>query len=324
MRSFARPIIAVSACLEFEACRYNALSVACPLVRDLMPFVDYRPACPEKAIGLGVPRDPIRLVRDDEGVALYQPATGRDVTALMDDFTQRHLATLRDADGFILKGRSPSCGIKDVKVYPDRDPAKTPITGKAAGLYGGAVIAAFPGRAIEDEGRLENFTIREHFLTRIFALAEFRGVYASGSMARLVQFQADNKLLLMAYNQTEMRALGRITANPVGRPWRETIDEYETHLRAALSRVPRFQSNINVLQHAMGYFSEGMSASEKRFLLGEFETYRAGKIPLSAVTGIIRALIARFGSDYLSRQTYFAPYPTELVSITDSGKGRGA
>jgi uncharacterized protein YbbK (DUF523 family) len=116
MREFPRPNVIVSKCLEFEACRYNRQIIKDDLVRSLKKHVNYIPVCPEVAIGLGVPRFPVRIVTSGS-TKLIQPSTSMDVTDAMNKFSERFLSKLKDADGFILKNRSPSCGINDVKVY---------------------------------------------------------------------------------------------------------------------------------------------------------------------------------------------------------------
>jgi uncharacterized protein YbgA (DUF1722 family)/uncharacterized protein YbbK (DUF523 family) len=320
MSELARPRVVVSKCIEFDRCRYNGLMISSDVVRALKPLVDFVPVCPEVEIGLGVPRDPIRVVSSRAVRALVQPSTGADVTAKMEAFARSFLGSLGDVDGFFLKSRSPSCGIKDVKIFPGVE--KQAAADKGAGFFGGAVLEAFPGHPVEDEGRLLNFRLREHFLTALYALARFRAVTKAGTMGALVEFQARNKLLLMSYHQTEMRALGKIVANPARKKAREVIDEYEEHLRRAFAVPPRYTSNINVLMHALGYFSERLSSAEKKFFLDSLEKYRAGRVPLSASVSIVSSWIARFGEPYLGKQTYFEPYPETLVEITDSGKGR--
>jgi uncharacterized protein YbgA (DUF1722 family)/uncharacterized protein YbbK (DUF523 family) len=315
-----KPRIVVSKCIEFENCRWNGLRISSEVVRKLKDHVDFIAVCPEVEIGLGVPRDPIRIVVSKGDHRLVQPATGRDLTGEMTIFTGRFLDSLPEVDGFILKGRSPSCGLKEVKLHAFVD--KPGGVGKGSGFFGRAVLERFPDLPVEDEGRLGNFRIREHFLTGIFTLAAFRQVKAYGRMRDIVSFQADNKLLLMAYNQTELRALGRIVANPGRRPKEEVFAEYEAHLKKALSKPSRFTSDINVLMHALGYFSDKLSHEEKAFFLDSLEQYRNEKVPLSAVLSVIRSWIVRFGEAYLERQRYFEPYPVELVEITDSGKGR--
>jgi len=318
MREFAKPNIVVSRCLGFEHCRYNGEIIAAPFVQKMTPHVSFTLVCPEIDVGLGVPREFLRLVVVDGETRLLQPNTGLDHTERMKTFVASFLDGLADVDGFILKNRSPSCGLSDVKVYTSTKKGAAALKGQ--GMFGGAVMERFPPLAIEDEGRLLNFRLRDHFLTRIYTLAAFRAVKASGAMKTLVQFQAENKLLLMAYHQTEMRALGRIVANPGKRPPGEVIADYEQHLYAALARPPRCTSHVNVLMHALGYFSDGLSSREKGFFLDGLQKYREGLAPVSVARGLIQSWIARFGQDYLARQTYFEPYPEALLELSDSGK----
>lgn len=105
-----RPRLVLSRCLELDACRYNAVSIRAPLVPALDPWLELVPVCPEVEVGLGVPRDPIRLVREGSGTRLLQPSTGRDLTQEMAAFSDRFLGGLDYVDGFLLKARSPSCG----------------------------------------------------------------------------------------------------------------------------------------------------------------------------------------------------------------------
>src|ERR1700685_4111332 len=134
----------------------------------------------------------------------------------MRGFTSWFLDTLVKVDGFILKNRSPSCGFTDVKFYSGSE--RGPAIGRTAGLFGGAVLHKFSNLAVEDEGRLKNLSIREHFLTRIFALARLRKLRQSGSMHSLERFHSLNKLLLMAYNQTKLGELEKIVANAAREP----------------------------------------------------------------------------------------------------------
>jgi uncharacterized protein YbgA (DUF1722 family) len=141
-------------------------------------------------------------------------------------------------------------------------------------------------------------------------------------MGRLVQFQAQNKFLLMAYNQKELKILGRLVANLEKRPMTQILKDYESHLASALARPPRYLSNINVLMHALGYFSKEISAKEKAFFLDALERYRNEKVPLSVPLNLARAWVVRFDQEYLDKQTFLEPYPEALMEITDSGKGR--
>lgn len=330
--AFPRPRLVVSKCLELEACRYNGVSIRAPVVKRLEPFVELVPTCPEVEIGLGVPRDPVRLValgggRDESAAPrMVQPSTGRDLTDAMTSFSEEFLDAVEPVDGFLLKSRSPSCGIKDTKVHA---PAPSGVggsagrgmpIGKGAGLFARAVLERFGDRAIEDDGRLTNFRIRHHFLTKMFTLARLRRVGEAGKMAALVEFHARHKLLLMAYHQTALRELGRLVANPDKRPVVDVLADYRVELSRALARPARYTSHVNALMHAMGYFKEGLSGVEKQHFLDALEEYREGRLPLSAPLLTLRSWIARFGEEYLAGQVYFEPYPRELLDLSDSGK----
>lgn len=321
MPIFNKPVIVVSKCIGFAPCRYNGLTAASDVVDKLKKHVDFRPVCPEVEIGLGIPRNSVRLVSTREGeLKLMQSATERDVTSDMIRFADRFLNSLTEVDGFILKNRSPSCGIGDVKVYPGT--GKVGPQSRTKGLFGAKVLEKFPMLAVEDEGRLNNFRIREHFLTKLFTFTRFKTVRAAGQMNELVQFHASNKLLLMGINQKELRLLGKIVANPEKKKFAEVIQEYSDHLSHAFLRPARYQSNINVLMHALGYFSKELNSEEKAYFLDVLDQYRIGKIPLSVPASLIKSWIVRFNTEYLKQQTFFEPYPVDLMEITDSGKGR--
>jgi uncharacterized protein YbgA (DUF1722 family)/uncharacterized protein YbbK (DUF523 family) len=320
MSAYARPKVVVSKCLGFDACRWNGEMVSDRFVDKLAEFVDFKTVCPETAIGLGVPRDPVRLVDTDDGVRLMQPASKKDCTRKMATFCDKFLGSLKEVDGFLLKGRSPSCGPVDVRIYKGIE--KGAASRRGPGFFGREVAKTFPMLAVEHEGRVHNFSIREHFLVKLFVLAEFRALNQKPSVAGLNRFQARHKLLLMAYNQSELHRMGRISANLERRPLEQVFADYGLGLARALARAPKFTSNINVLMHAMGYFKKELSTLEKAHFLDILEHYRAGKAPLHSLQALLGSWTARFNTEYLREQSYFAPYPMELFEITDSGKGR--
>jgi uncharacterized protein YbgA (DUF1722 family)/uncharacterized protein YbbK (DUF523 family) len=314
MREFVRPKVVVSKCLGFDHCRYNGGIISSSIVADLVEYVDFLPVCPEVEIGLGIPRDPVRIVLEGGEQRLVQFASGRDVTEIMKAFCNDFLGSAGEVDGFILKYRSPSCGIKDVKVYQSALP-KLAAIGKTSGYFGGAVLKEFPYLPVEDEGRLRNPRIKEYFLTRLFMLAAFRKVKSEGSMRDLVKLHTENKYLLMAYSQTELRKLGAIVANKGRRAFQELVSEYEKHLYSALSRPPKYTSSINVLMHAFGHFSEELSSQEKALFFDWIQKYREGKTSLCPAINTIRAWTVRFKDQYLMNQTLFEPYPEGLMEV---------
>ncbi|RWZ58909.1 DUF1722 domain-containing protein [Halobacillus fulvus] len=319
MRIFQTPRVVVSQCLEFEEVRYNGAVIPDKTVQRMKPFVEFIPVCPEVGIGLGVPRDVIRIV-DQGQERLVQPKTGEDLTDDMVHFAKEFIDSLPDVDGFLLKNRSPTCGIHDVKVYQDSQHGQ--VIGKTTGFFAKEILSRHSGLAIEEEGRLKNFTLRHHFLTKLFTLADFRDVRQKGRSKDLQQFQALNKYLFMAYHPGISKKMGRVIANHEQKPIPAVFEEYEDLLYELLEKPPKAKANVNVCQHIAGYFKKELNREEKAYFQSLLNQYMEEKVPLSAVISVLSTWTARFQSDYLRNQTYFEPYPMELVEISDSGKGR--
>jgi uncharacterized protein YbgA (DUF1722 family)/uncharacterized protein YbbK (DUF523 family) len=314
MRKFSKPTVVVSKCITFSPVRWDSSIIASEFVEKLKPHVNFIPVCPEMEIGLGVPRSPIRIVLVSGENKLMQPSTGIDFTEKMNTFADSFLNSLNEeVDGFILKSGSPSSGFKNVKIYPKLE--KSASIAKGPGFFGKAVLQKFPYLAIEDERRLLNPRIKEHFLTKLFTLASFREAKKAGTINDLVRFQSENKYLLTAYSQKELRILGKKAANQEQKPCNELFNIYETHLYRAFGSAPSLGSNINVMYKIMGYFSNQLSKEEKAFLIKSLEKYKEGKLPLSANVSILKAWIIRFKQKYLMDQTFLEPYPEELVDI---------
>lgn len=315
----SKPKIVVSKCIGFENCRYNGQSVPSDFVEILKNHVEYICVCPEVEIGLGIPRDPVRVAEVDGKKLLYQPATEKDLTAEINGWNEKFFKEYGyDIDGFILKNRSPSCGIGDVKVYTGLSKSARAV--KGSGFFGGFVNEKYPFYPIEDEGRLTNFEIRDHFLVKLFIFSKFKNVKKTQNIGKLIQFHSENKLLLMAYNQEKLKKLGQILANHERNNTKDVFEMYEELFFQAFEKRAKASAFINVLQHAFGGLSENLSKEEKVFFLNSLEEYRDERIPLSTVTYLIHSMAVRFKNEYLLSQSLLNPYPYDLLKTSDSGK----
>ncbi len=101
----------MSRCLGFEACRWDGGIVESRVAESLRGKAEVTTVCPEADTGLGVPRDPINLVTEGDDVRAVQAGTGRDVTDELRRYAWKILDELGRVDAFILKARSPSCGL---------------------------------------------------------------------------------------------------------------------------------------------------------------------------------------------------------------------
>ncbi|MFN3412698.1 MAG: YbgA family protein [Thermoanaerobaculum sp.] len=311
--TWPRPRIVVSACLGFAPVRYSGETIPDRFVAALRDHVTFLAVCPEVEIGLGVPRPTVRLVRQGEETRMLQPKTGHDVTEKMQRFAQTFISQLGQVEGFIFKNRSPSCAIKDAKVYTQMEAGA--MIARGPGLFAKAVMETFPLLPKEDEGRLTNARLRSHFLTRVFALARLRQL---ADLESLMTFHARYKLLLLAHHQEETRFMGRLLAQAKARDFPNLRPVYEERFLHALRFPFRVPAMANALLHAFGYFKEYLSSREKAHFLDALAEFQEEKLPLEALLTLLRSWTLRYGEAYLESQALFEPYPRALMDLTTS------
>jgi len=126
----------------------------------------------------------------------------------------------------------------------------------------------------------------------------------------------DNKIIL----EKQLKYLGNIVGNNDRKNDEEVFNLYSDGLHQLFSRAPRYTSRINVLMKVMGYFSDKLTHNEKEFLIDTIEKYRLGNITFNVPLYVLKAHAVRFNEERLLKQSFFTPYPEELVEIRDSGK----
>jgi uncharacterized protein YbgA (DUF1722 family)/uncharacterized protein YbbK (DUF523 family) len=308
--NFSSPIIVISKCLGFAHCRYNGQIVPSLFVEAMSPFVEFIDICPECEIGLGVPREPILMV-DDGSRKLIQPAIGLDLTEKMTTFSRSYLKGLEDFDGFILKSKSPSCGIRTTKVFMDPDSGKC-LYHEGNGFFAETVLRDYPDLPVIDERQITDSFLMDHFLTRAFALASFRDASLSGKIHTLVEYHTRNKLLFMAYDKELLNEMGNIVANRNELPVEEVYEKYLSLLTRVLSKPLETGCVVNALMHAFGYFSRKLNAGEKFGFMQKLQQYREDSSSIFELKKWFISRAEEFNVGYLLKQTFFCPYPPQL------------
>jgi len=193
--------------------------------------------CPEVEIGMGTPREAIRLTDKGGRIRLLTVETGIDHTDAMTAYAARRTAALAEADlcGYVLKKDSPSCGMARVKVYG----GKGPPSRTGVGVFAAALFARFPHLPVEDEGRLSDPRLRENFIERVFAYRRLRDLFESRWTAGdLVHFHTAHKLVLLAHSTRAYSRLGRLVAG-AGSIDREAVRaRYSAGFMEALAIIP--------------------------------------------------------------------------------------
>jgi uncharacterized protein YbgA (DUF1722 family)/uncharacterized protein YbbK (DUF523 family) len=282
--------VGVSRCLLGEEVRYDGQHKRDRfLVEVLGPLVEWVPVCPEVEVGLGIPREAMRLERGEpDEPRLVTIQTRRDLTARMTRFSERRVRALADEDlcGYVLKKSSPSCGLHRVKVYPGGAAAPA-LEGR--GLFAAALVRAFPNLPVEEEGRLEDPALRESFIERLFAFRRLRALFeARWTRGDLVAFHTAHKLSLLAHSTEAYRALGRLVANARARQPAALREAYAAGFMEALAKPASRGRHANVLQHMAGYLREALDAAARAELAEAIHDYRRGLTPLVVPVTLLR------------------------------------
>jgi uncharacterized protein YbgA (DUF1722 family)/uncharacterized protein YbbK (DUF523 family) len=306
--------IAVSSCLIGQEVRYDGghkhNEYITATLGEIFEFVPY---CPEVAIGMGIPRPPIRLVKVGQAVharGIKDPA--QDVTENLLAYADKVAPKLHNVSGYILKKNSPSCGMERVKLYN----AKGHPAGKTRGVYAGRLQDLHPELPFEEEGRLMNPDLRENFLERVLVYHRWQQLNDRHLTARgLVDFHTRHKFLLLAHDEDTYRALGRLVAAAGRGAVTKLRQRYIAQLMLALKKPATRARHTNVLQHIAGYFKKQLDAGDRQELQEIIASYRHGELPRVAVVTLLRHHLRRYPDTYLEQQVYLQPMPAGCAQV---------
>ncbi len=308
------PVIGVSSCLMGENVRFDTGHKRDRFLTDrLARFVRCIPRCPEMAIGLGTPREPIHLVAAGTDTDARGVRSGHAVGDRLKAYGDAQAQELQGLSGYLFKAKSPSCGLHRVPVYTE-DGHRT--NRRCHGLYAERIIAAMPWLPVEDEGRLNDAGLRDNFLIRVFTLDRLQRALLDGhpTPRALVDFHTDHKYLLLAHNAAAYKRLGQLVARAGSEPLDGLVPRYRDELMHALSRPARVPRHVNVLQHLMGYLRDRLDQDDRAEIADTIERFREGLLPWVAVRMLLRHHFRRHPHDWVNRQVYLEPYPDELAA----------
>ncbi len=313
----SRPKLGVSACLLGHEVRYDGGHKRSRYVEgSLGAHVDWVIVCPERESGLGVPREPISIIREtkDGASRLIGQRSGRDYTPLLEGWARRRLELLDEErlDGFVFRRKSPSCGLRKVAAY--RDPSRRDPIHDGSGIFASMLEKRFGSLPLTEDGWLCDSGLRESFLDRVFTHWRFGSeVLHEPSVKALRAFHKRHKLLYMAHSPLAYRKLGRLVAGARESTLEALLPVYLHEAMVALDVRTSTGKHANVLQHIMGYFKRVIDAREKKELLAAIDDYRAGlhdiAVPLALLS---HHLMKHPESRWLVDQVYFCPHPRQL------------
>ncbi|MGF1773340.1 2-thiouracil desulfurase family protein [Vibrio wakamikoensis] len=304
--------VGISSCLLGEKVRFDSGHKQSTYVnKELRDYFDFVSVCPEVGMGLPVPRPTIRLMSNEERIALVDTKdASNDHTDGMMHFTREKVAELKDTEmcGYIVCAKSPSCGMERVKVYT-RGHART----DGVGLYTEHLMKKMPWLPVEEDGRLNDPVLKENFVARVYSLKDF---YASmggePTPGKIVAFHSRYKLTLMAHDPQSYKSLGRLVANQADYQPDEFYQAYRLGLMEGLKNRASRKNVTNVLMHIQGYFKRSLNKDEKAELAHVIDDYRTGLLPVLAPLTLLKHYLNAYPDDYLAHQQFLQPHPEEM------------
>ncbi len=311
-----RPKVGLSSCLAGERVRFDSGHKKHSYITDTLgKFFDYHLFCPEVSIGLGIPREPIRLIATkspDEFRCVGVKNPEKDVTDALQQIARDQFDWVQHLSGYIVKKDSPSCGMERVKVFHGKGKNQMPMK-EGIGLYTQQILKAFPQLPVEEEGRLGDPILRENFIERVYVYARWKALEATGlTPHKLIDFHTKHKFTLLSHDQKSYRTLGRLVSGVNKDTVNEVAKAYIEALMASLRIRATKGNHINVLQHLLGFVSDKLTKDEKAELLELFDSYRKGEVPRIVPLTLINHFFRKYPNDYIAHCYYLKPYPGEM------------
>lgn len=308
-----RLLIGISSCLLGERVRFDSGHKNHSYITEtLSDYFEFRPFCPEVAIGLGIPREPIRLVVKEPGGAVHCVGTkspDKDVTEPLKSIAREQFEWIAGLDGYIFKKDSPSCGMERVKVYSKAMPERNGV-----GIYTAEILQAFPHLPLEEEGRLGDAGLRENFIKRVFIYRRWCQLLDSQPTKNdLVSFHARHKLIYMSHNQNKARALGQMVAAIGDMPIESFCQQYIEAVTELVRKPANRKNHANVLKHIQGYLKRDLESDDRQELEENIEQYRRGYLPLIVPVTLLRHFFRKHPDPYIEQSWYMQPHPRELM-----------
>ncbi len=156
--------------------------------------------------------------------------------------------------------------------------------------------------------------LHESLLEEVFAAARWRQLECEGvTPDRLVAFHSNHKYQLMAHSPHQLTVLGRLVARCGVGDVVATGHAYRDSFMAAMRCRATPGMHVNVLQHMAGYLRGAASVGARRQVNEAIADYRHGITPRSVPVALLRHHLREHDISYLARQSYFYPFPKDLV-----------
>lgn len=302
--------LGVSACLLGRKVRWDGKDKFDPfLARTFGRYAEFFPFCPEVEAGLPVPREPLRIEVVGDRPRLVGISSGKDKTRQLTRWIKHYISKVakKEFDGFILKAKSPSCGLKSARRYKKEEGRVL----SGAGLLAEALKKALPLTPLEEAETLRKPCGLSSFADKVFVLKRFRALLKERKSKEKIQsFHKREELVIASHCPQKLKILTQILNSDT--PTSVCYKLYQNVLLEAMEFKATRAKHFKVLQRIVSSFKADLGAKKLKTLRKKIAFWKASDVPLAHLLKTIRSLAEAYNRKDLLRQSYIGCSPTEF------------
>jgi uncharacterized protein YbbK (DUF523 family)/uncharacterized protein YbgA (DUF1722 family) len=269
------------------------------------------PVCPEVEIGMAVPRETIDLHGAPMSPRLIGNESGIDRTLEVNSWSSQRVRQqdVKQACGFILKSRSPTCGLKGVRIVGPTGRS----TKRGQGLFAMALRRRYPLLPVVEEQELRDQSGRESFIVRLFAYRRLQAALSYQPTARkLVSFHRRETCLLDAHNRDKRSSMDQLLSQPQAIRPSTLRDKYVRQFMGALANRSTVAKNLKVMSAVYRILNKHAASTDLENCSLSMEAYRREECQLLKPLHALRQCSEICGIDELCEQSWLFPDEREL------------
>lgn len=304
--------IGISSCLLGERVRYDGGHKLNTFIKETLGrFFEFVPVCPEMGIGMGVPREPVRLTGDlQRPRALGEHDKTFDVTEVLERYSEQMVAQLTDISGYILKRGSPSCGMQGVKIYSAQDQ----IMGGGSGIYARTLMERFPSLLVAEEHQVTETDLCEIFLEQVFIYKRWQRLIAGEfNKAGLMDFHVAHKFNVLAHDEMGYVRPDQLVTRLENETLQVVAKQYIACIMEILCLPTTQERHVDLLKRVAGYLRPYLGKADIIELQESIDAYGQGHSSLIAPIVLIKRYLQQCPGSSYTVQHYLNPQPNEIA-----------
>jgi len=237
-----------------------------------------------------------------------------DKTSHIDNASEELISRCGELSGFIVK-RSPTCADASAKLYNSQHNI---INNTTDGIFANKLKQSMPNLPIEDEGRLNDYKIREHFIKRVYLYYHAKQLLLKPiKLDSLQEFHANNKMMLHLHRPQSLINLGRLLATETGMPMEQLVKSYHSVYIRSFNHIATRNQHYSILQRTFKLINNKINSRDRKDIQDHLSSYLKGYLPLVAPIVLLKHYANHFSVDSLVRQSYLSPYPEDLCLMNN-------